>query len=176
MDLWRQKGPLGKLHNIVVFFHRSPQREETFLYLSHGKHLIRDQQTRWNSWFAMVDRAIQADIRIAIDLSCFQYKTYILLNTLAPEEWAKLEHIHEVLQAFQRQPLQQKGDGLHLKESCLRWIINILLQCKSQNPNIWVYITARSQDNRQLELLGQYVSTNHHPLCARNTLRKTFIS
>ena len=109
MDLWRQKGPLGKLHNIVVFIHCSPQREETFLYLSHGKHLIRDQQTRWNSWFAMVDRAIQADIRIAIDLSCFQYKTYILLNTLAPEEWAKLEHIHEVLQAFQEATLATEG-------------------------------------------------------------------
>lgn len=58
MDLWRQKGPLGKLHNIVVFIQRSPQREETFLQLSQGRRLIRDQQTRWNSWFAMIDRAI----------------------------------------------------------------------------------------------------------------------
>jgi hypothetical protein len=115
MDLWRQKGPLGKLHDIVVFIQRSPQREETFLQLSHGRHLIRDQQTRWNSCYTMIDRAIQADIRIAIDLYCFQYKAEIQLDTLAPEEWAKLEHIHEVLQAFQEATLATEGQQVTLE-------------------------------------------------------------
>jgi hypothetical protein len=31
------------------------------------------------------------------------------LDTLAPEEWAKLEHIHEVLQAFQEATLATEG-------------------------------------------------------------------
>ena len=86
MEIWRQKGPLGKLHNIVVFIQRSPQREEGFLQLSHGKHLLRDQQTRWNSWFAMIDRAIQTDIKVAIDLYCFQHATDIQLDTLTAED------------------------------------------------------------------------------------------
>ena len=109
MELWRQKGPLGKLHNIVVFIQRSPQRKELFLQLSHGRHLVRDQQTRWNSWFAMIDRALQPDLKIAIDLYCFHYKADAQLDTLTTEDWIRLEHIHEVLQAFQEATLAAEG-------------------------------------------------------------------
>jgi hypothetical protein len=30
-ELWRKKGPLGKLHNTLVFIIRTPQRREAFL-------------------------------------------------------------------------------------------------------------------------------------------------
>lgn len=30
MDVWRRKGPYGKLHNIVKYIKRSPQRIEQF--------------------------------------------------------------------------------------------------------------------------------------------------
>ena len=45
LEEWRQKGPLGRLHNLVVWIHRSPQRRTRFLALSHGLGLIRDNLT-----------------------------------------------------------------------------------------------------------------------------------
>ncbi|KAF4546956.1 Hypothetical protein D9617_87g078070 [Elsinoe fawcettii] len=62
---WRKAGPVGKLHNIVTFINRSPQRIQAFIALEHeGGHeqayqLIRDNDTRWNSLFAMIRRALE---------------------------------------------------------------------------------------------------------------------
>ena len=39
---WRTKGALGKLHNIIVFVQRSPQRIAESLEYSQGKRLERD--------------------------------------------------------------------------------------------------------------------------------------
>jgi hypothetical protein len=46
---WRKKGPLGKLHNFIVYLQTSPQRMHKFLALTKGKRLSRDNKTRWNS-------------------------------------------------------------------------------------------------------------------------------
>jgi hypothetical protein len=72
MNTWRRKGPLGKLHNIVVYIQRSPQRRAAFQKLSQGRHLIRDNKTRWNSWYAMIGCAIDEKVRPAIELYCYQ--------------------------------------------------------------------------------------------------------
>jgi hypothetical protein len=34
---WRKQGPVGKLHNVVHFIRRSPQRRETFLQIARGQ-------------------------------------------------------------------------------------------------------------------------------------------
>jgi hypothetical protein len=70
MEEWRKKGPLGKLHNIVVSIKRSPQRLHEFMKLSQGKKLVRDNATRWNSWYRMLDSALDEVKRNAIDLYC----------------------------------------------------------------------------------------------------------
>lgn len=62
---WRQKGPLGKLHNFVVFIQRSVQRSQRFLVLSHNRKLARDNDTRWSSWYTMLRAAL--NLREAID-------------------------------------------------------------------------------------------------------------
>ncbi|KAK4071107.1 hypothetical protein Purlil1_13524 [Purpureocillium lilacinum] len=41
---WRQKGPLGKLHNFVVFIQRSVQRSQSFQVLSRNRKLARVTQ------------------------------------------------------------------------------------------------------------------------------------
>ena len=43
---WRKIGPLGKLHNIIMYVQRSPQRLQAFKALSRGFNLHRDNQTR----------------------------------------------------------------------------------------------------------------------------------
>jgi hypothetical protein len=56
MDVWRRKGPCGKLHNIVKYIERSPQR------IVHGKaevyRLVEDNETRWNSMDDCIERAL----------------------------------------------------------------------------------------------------------------------
>jgi hypothetical protein len=58
IEEWRKKGPLGKLHNFVVFIQRSTQRINKFLALSQNRHLARDNNTRWNSWYTMLKVAL----------------------------------------------------------------------------------------------------------------------
>ncbi|KAI8412223.1 hypothetical protein FOFC_08853 [Fusarium oxysporum] len=49
IEAWRKKGPLGKIHNFVVFIQRSVQRSQKFLTISHNRKLARDNDTRWSS-------------------------------------------------------------------------------------------------------------------------------
>ena len=51
---WRTKGPLEKLHNIVVFIQSSPQRLQEFAKLLKNHRPVRDNKTRWNSWSRML--------------------------------------------------------------------------------------------------------------------------
>jgi hypothetical protein len=43
---WRKKGPLGKLHNFIVYLQASVQRLQDFLRISKGRRLARDNTTR----------------------------------------------------------------------------------------------------------------------------------
>lgn len=79
--LWRKRGPIGKLHNCVVYICRSPQRRERFksirsitaeegdlLYEQEFDHLAlkADNATRWNSLYLMIERAIKLKDRITL--------------------------------------------------------------------------------------------------------------
>lgn len=69
LELWRQRGPVGKLHNVITFICRIPQRREAFSKLRslgpgeaeniNHLNLVSDNATRWTSLFSMIDRAIQ---------------------------------------------------------------------------------------------------------------------
>jgi hypothetical protein len=72
MEQWRKKGPLGKLHNIVVYIQRSPQRIASFKLMSNNLCLLRDNSTRWNSWYSMLQRALR--VQHAIELFCVKFK------------------------------------------------------------------------------------------------------
>jgi hypothetical protein len=58
IERWRRQGPLGKLHNIVVYIQASIQQEQKFWELSGGSRLIWDNNIRWNSWFLILTVAI----------------------------------------------------------------------------------------------------------------------
>jgi hypothetical protein len=77
---WRRKGPIGKLHNIIRYILHSSERQDAFLALQTTAlelseevenmprvplRLIRDNVTRWNSWYDAAVRAIE--LRDAID-------------------------------------------------------------------------------------------------------------
>ncbi|KJZ68404.1 hypothetical protein HIM_12202 [Hirsutella minnesotensis 3608] len=77
MKLWRSKGPLGKLHNIVHWVQRSGQRIEKLHKLQSIENValgledcitydvVTDNATRWNSSEAMMERGYR--LRNALD-------------------------------------------------------------------------------------------------------------
>jgi hypothetical protein len=72
VEQWRKRGAIGKLHNIVVYITRSPQRLRAFTILSDGLRVRRDNDTRWNSWYRMVDWALKPKVRQAVTIVCMQ--------------------------------------------------------------------------------------------------------
>lgn len=73
---WRRKGPIGKLHNLIRYITHSAGRREAFDKLQEAgfeslidgeddaltprpKQLLRDNLTRWNSWYDAAERAIE---------------------------------------------------------------------------------------------------------------------
>ncbi len=58
IEQWRKLGPLGKLHNINIYIMKSPQRVQKFRGISGGLMPRRDNGTRWNSWFSMLDWSV----------------------------------------------------------------------------------------------------------------------
>jgi hypothetical protein len=108
MELWRKKGPLGKLHNIVVYIQRSTQRMASFRELSQGRNLSRDNATRWNSWHRMLCTANK--LRAAIDVYCAQYQENTA-DTLSAKDWRNLQKIEDFLLFFHAATLSTESRG-----------------------------------------------------------------
>jgi hypothetical protein len=82
VEHWRSQGPLGKLHNFVVYIQRSTQRIQQFKKLSHGRALVRDNLTRWNSWYLMIKVTTSVAVKEAIK----SYFTTHRDDEFAPDE------------------------------------------------------------------------------------------
>jgi len=117
LQKWRKRGPVGKLHNLVTYITRSPQRIEQFEALqtsllhqqgSEGSEgfaagfdhqtyrLVRDNDTRWNSLFEMIARAIK--LRPALEEFCI----------LQTSKWREYETRYEAQNAGKRNPRMKK--------------------------------------------------------------------
>ncbi|OAA53662.1 Ribonuclease H-like protein [Akanthomyces lecanii RCEF 1005] len=110
VDRWRKRGAVGKLHNIVVYITWTPQRLQTFTALSDGLRLRRDNDTRWNSWYKMVEWALRAKIRQAITVFCAQ-EPALQEDTLTPADWSALTEIHKFLGPFHDATVANEGIG-----------------------------------------------------------------
>lgn len=55
LNAWRKMGPLGKLHNIIIYITASTPRTLAFLRKSGGYLPRRADKGRWNSWYTMLD-------------------------------------------------------------------------------------------------------------------------
>ncbi|KAG7402512.1 hypothetical protein Forpe1208_v015492 [Fusarium oxysporum f. sp. rapae] len=98
LRLWRKRGAVGKLHNIVRFVRASPQRRELMKSLACDQNdedgyqlfeeeraaidleLMQNNKTRWNSTFMMIQRAIRK--REHID----HFITYLETKTSEPRQ------------------------------------------------------------------------------------------
>ena len=71
MDRWRKLGPLGKLHNFVIYIGCTAQWKQQWKAISRGRNIARDNRTRWNSWYKMLGEAIT--LHKAVDRFFEQY-------------------------------------------------------------------------------------------------------
>ena len=120
IEQWRRKGPLGKMHNFVVFIQASVQREQLFWEYSHRLQLVRDNNTWWNSWYNMLERALDlkdAIIQYSEDYPDDLYK----LDILTEEEWETIDTIMTFLQK-----LKMATKAAESSNSCLDVILPLI--------------------------------------------------
>ncbi|KAJ2972747.1 hypothetical protein NQ176_g6977 [Zarea fungicola] len=94
---WRRLGPLGKIHNISVHMRTSDFRWAQFKKRA-GRSLGLDNDTRWNSWFLLLD----VSLNLQEHVEWYQRKYYENLQDdyLTPNEWGILGETRAFLQPF----------------------------------------------------------------------------
>jgi hypothetical protein len=106
-NTFRNMGPLGKLHNIVVHTRGSPGRTKQFKDLA-GRMIPLDNRTRWNSWYHMLSVAVEHGG--AIDAYTKAHFDTLEAEFLSPKDWEKLRTTSKFLNLFDRATLKTQGD------------------------------------------------------------------
>jgi hypothetical protein len=120
--IWRQRGPIGKFHNIVIFIRSSPQRREAFKQCLpvgddqiNGDLMVKlDNATRWNSTYDSIRRGLKLKNRIRF--FCIEYSDRISEDQLTDDDWNHLSEIFEGLKPFYEATLRVEsnaGKGHH---------------------------------------------------------------
>jgi hypothetical protein len=110
VEQWRKRGAIGKLHNVVIYITWTPQRLQTFTSLTDGLRLRRDNDTRWNSWYGMVEWVLRPKVRQAITVFCAQ-EPGLQDDVLTPSDWVTLAEIHKFLEPFHDATMANEGVG-----------------------------------------------------------------
>lgn len=105
---FRLIGPLGKLHNIVVYIRGSTTRIAEFLELA-GRRIPLDNRTRWNSWYTML--LIALELRPAVEQYFQNHESDLEDDELSNADWRRLRTIKEFLEPFSQATLYTEGDS-----------------------------------------------------------------
>ena len=103
---WRQFGCYSKIHNIILWVRKSPQRVERFKELS-PLMLIHDNSTRWHSYYDMCERALLLRAPIT---ELLNQEPLLEPDYLTSTDWEHLTNIKDFLQPFQL--ATKKNEGL----------------------------------------------------------------
>ena len=108
-------GPVGKLHNIVIHIRSSANR--TTWFKDRAKKIIPlDNRTRWNSWFTMLNVALEDSVRSALQLYVEHYQDDISKDDIpTTREWVQLRTIRDFLQSFHEATMFLQGDRTTLE-------------------------------------------------------------
>ncbi|KAJ4212898.1 hypothetical protein NW760_015256 [Fusarium oxysporum] len=140
LRLWRKRGAVGKLHNIVRFVRASPQRRELMKSLACDQNdedgyqlfeeeraaidleLMQNNETRWNSTFLMIQRAIRKREHIDHFIAYLETKTseprqrVPVQDQLSPQDWLLLAEIQSLLKPLHEITMRCQGwakEGRH---------------------------------------------------------------
>ncbi|KAJ6438013.1 ATP-dependent DNA helicase pfh1 [Purpureocillium lavendulum] len=122
-EIWRKQSFIGKLHNFCVWINRTDQRREQLkryvLQAYDGgsieqlyTRVLVDGGIRWNSAYAMIERALK--LRHAIDLFFLNYSYTgegydISQDILTPQDWIDLDHFLTILKPFKELTKRMEG-------------------------------------------------------------------
>ena len=116
---WRQRGPYGRLRNIITYICWTPQRRQEFAALTR-EHcpdikvfaLIAANATRWNGDFRAIKRALE--LRFSLETYAARYsRTTLSDDQLDPADWKELEDILRILEPFHHMTLTLEGHRGH---------------------------------------------------------------
>ena len=145
VGIWRKKGPIGELHNVVRYICASSQRIQRFKEVQKRPevennvqahldgtssatswNLEHDNETRWNSTYKMVTRALELRQAIQIFLQDIQAdhavdvarkkavqrdRPAILDDALDDDDWDTITYYKEVLHPISHATKKLEGDG-----------------------------------------------------------------
>ena len=156
--VWRRQGPIGKLHNVVKYIYKSPQRIQRFREIQESGevqttvpayvegrssatwwHLERDNETRWNSTYKMINRALHLKDAVDrfIDREASEHyqstriasrsqnslpgtqQPSILDDTLTTEDWEILKHYQAILKPIWESTMKLEGDALQGRDGAM---------------------------------------------------------
>jgi len=120
IEKWRKIGPLGKLRNITVWIHGSPQRREAFCHTVHeilskttqARELILGNVTRWTGDYDGLERALQFRYAISFhveNLIRLDHNSTLVKDLLTPTDWFHLQLIFDFLKPFRDETLRLEG-------------------------------------------------------------------
>ena len=115
---WRQMGPLGKVHNTAIHIRANNDRYHAFGKRA-GKQLGLDNDTRWNSWYELLD--VTLDKREHVEWYQKRYYADLKDDFLTPEDWQTLEETKSFLHPFHRVTKRLKATVPHSIEPFIRW-------------------------------------------------------
>jgi hypothetical protein len=125
---------MGKLHNHVVHIRSSANR--TTCFVERASRIIPlDNRTRWNSWFNMLNVALEDNVKTTLHLYVEHYEdNFPKDNILSTSEWIHLRTIRDFLQSFYEATLFLQGDRTTLDRvlesiDVLKDIIHTALVC-----------------------------------------------
>ena len=119
---WGAIPALKKLHNIAVLLHTSVLLYQSWVS-AIGVALGIDNITRWNSWFNIIDVALQR--RSAIVIWLMDNIDKIGDNHLEKDDWDLLQKTHEFLQPFKQGTLLTEKNLSNLSDAVM--VLDILL-------------------------------------------------
>ncbi|KAK9444136.1 uncharacterized protein VB005_01882 [Metarhizium brunneum] len=133
LRLWRKRGAVGKLHNIVRFIRASPQRRELMKSLACNQRddndyqlfdeeraaidleLMQNNETRWNSTYLMIQRAIRKREQIDHFITYLETKAgdprqrVPVQDHLSPQDWLLLTEIQSLLKPLYEVTMRCQG-------------------------------------------------------------------
>src|SRR5579871_2828294 len=121
-EVWHEIGSLEKVHNLAIWLRSSNMRYNEFLELAK-KMLTLDNDTQWNSWFKILEIALELWPHINTILA--KYYDEIKLDFLSPEDWRTLHNTYDFLQPFFRVTQETQGDYSTL--DCILYTMDFLI-------------------------------------------------
>ena len=131
LKAWRKKGPVGKLHNLVLYVRSSPSRRAFFQSKQREAdadavrlyQLVYNGGIRWNSTCDMIDRAIK--LRNALDLYQHAFREDanepVVDDALTNDDWLELKELLALLQPLKQTSLFIQGDGAYVIDGGVRY-------------------------------------------------------